>query len=574
VSLTRRLLLSYLAIIAVTGVVLTVAADRMLRSRLTEEATLILEREARYFATLADHAGTGALDSLVHALRAVTDRRLTVVDRRGAVIADSDFRLDQLATLENHAGRPEIRAALDGGVGTDLRVSASTGQAELKVAVPYRGGVVRVSTALPRVNAVVDRAQGAVLLGAIVAVMGAAVLAVGFAGSVARPLVRLRDAAQAIARGERPHLDTRGRSEVGELARALRTVDENLSGRLADLERERSEMAALIGAMVEGVVACDAAGAVTTMNPAARRFLGLSAQEPLPPVGELFRHRGAREAAASALAGTHTEGIGAEVNGRDVLLSAHPLPGGGALFVLHDVTTLRRLETVRRDFVANVSHELKTPLTVLRGYAETLQGDDPPPDVRREFIAAMLGNARRMQRLIDDLLDLSRIESGGWAPHPQRVALAPAAQETWQSLAGSGNTAALTFEVRLAPDAAEVTVDPEALRQILGNVLDNAARYTPPGGRVEVRSERLTEGVRLDVVDTGPGIASEHLPRVFERFYRVDPARSRELGGTGLGLSIVKHLVEAHGGRVEAVSALGQGTTIRILLPTGDVPTT
>jgi signal transduction histidine kinase len=569
VRLTRRLLLSYLLVIGATVLVLTIAADRLLRSRLVDEAGVQLEREARLLAFVADRYDGPGLDSVVRRLAGATGHRLTVVDRQGHVIADSDFPFNQLEALENHATRPEFRAALAGRTGSDLRLSVSTGRQELKVAVPFTRGAVRISSPLPQVDAVIDRAQGAVLVGAMFAVLAAALLAYGFARNVSQPLVRLRDAAQAIARGERPALDTRGRSEVGELARALRTVDENLNTRLGDLERERSEMAALIGSMVEGVVACDARGTVTMLNPAARSLLGLGPDDVAPPAGELFRHRAARGAVEAALAGQAAEGIEAELGQRTVLLSAHALAHGGAVFVVHDVTALKRLETVRRDFVANVSHELRTPLTVLRGYAETLQKDDPSPDVRAQFVATMVANASRMQQLVDDLLDLSRIESGTWQPRPSRVELEPLVREAWQSLldAARGNAASLGFATAIAPDAAEAWADPEALREILANLLDNAARYTPSGGRVDVRAAREGRGVRIEVTDTGPGIPGEHLSRIFERFYRVDPARSRELGGTGLGLSIVRHLVEAHGGRVEALSALGSGTTIRIHLP-------
>jgi signal transduction histidine kinase len=227
------------------------------------------------------------------------------------------------------------------------------------------------------------------------------------------------------------------------------------------------------------------------------------------------------------------------------------------------------MEAARRDFVANVSHELKTPLTVVRGYAETLLGDEPPQDVRRGFLTSILANATRMQRLVDDLLDLSRIESGAWTPHPERVGLRAVAEQAWADADRSGGGRELTFAIEIPEDAAEVDADSQALRQILGNVLENAARYTPAGGSVAVRSRRLSGAVVIEVSDTGPGIPGEHLPRIFERFYRADAARSRELGGTGLGLAIVKHLVEAHGGSVEAESRLGTGTTIRIRLPRG-----
>ncbi len=566
-KLTRRLLLSYLAIIGVTGGVLTVAADRELRERLVDETALALEREALYLAAAAGTRGAAGLDSLVHRLGRTTGRRLTVIGRDGRVIADSDFRASQLAALENHADRPEVRDALAGRTGTDLRLSASTGRLELKVAVPFAGGAVRVSSPLPQVEEVVGRAEGALAIGAMVAVLVAALLAIGFAVNVARPLVRLRDAAQAITRGERPAIDVRGRSEVGDLARALKGLDERLGARLSDLERERSEMAALIGSMVEGVVACDERGRVTTMNPAARRLLGLGETDPAPPAGELFRARAAREAVAEALGGRTAAGIEADLDHCTVLLSAHHLAPGGAVIVIHDITALKRLEAVRRDFVANVSHELKTPLTVVRGYAETLLADDTPAEVRGGFLRSILDNAHRMHRLIDDLLDLSRIESRAWQPEPADVALEPLVREVWTALADSGNAAAIVFGVAIGAGADRVRADPEAVRQILTNVLDNAARYTPAGGRVSVRATRADGSVRLEVADTGPGIPSEHLPRIFERFYRVDPARSRELGGTGLGLAIVKHLVEAHGGRVEALSALGDGTTIRLVLP-------
>jgi signal transduction histidine kinase len=566
-TLTRKLLASYLAIAAVAGGVLVLAADRALRHRLTAEARLELEREAQLLTAVAAGADRGGLDSLVHRLGGETGRRLTVINRRGVVIADSDFPADQLGTLENHATRPEFAAALGGHTGSDLRRSVSTGHWELKVAVPYRDGAVRVSSPLPQVDALVRRAQGAVLLGAGVALAVGILLAAGFSAGVARPLVQLRDAAQAIARGEHPPIDARGRDEVGDLARALRTVDENLTTRLAELEHERAETAALIGSMVEAVIACDARGEVVTVNPAARELFGLAEAAVIPPVRELFRQRAALEAVEAALAGRTATAVEVALDRRTVLLSGRALAGGGAVFVLHDVTDLKRLENVRRDFVANVSHELKTPLTVVRGYAETLLKDEPAPDVRRGFLETMLANARRMQQLIDDLLDLSRIESGAWRPEPAEVALEPLVAEVWAALRERAEAAGLTFRTAVAPEAATVRADPEALRQVLSNLLDNAVHYTGAGGSIEVRAARDAAAVRIEVADTGVGIPGEHLPRIFERFYRVDPARSRELGGTGLGLAIVKHVVEAHGGRALAESRLGAGTTIRIEFP-------
>ena len=564
-TLPRKLFASYVLLVAASTVTLILAADHSLRGRLLREATTEVTRETAFLARAVEGRRGAELDAIVHRLGRETGRRVTVIDTTGLVIADSDFPHDELATLENHATRPEFRIALRGGTGTDLRHSVSTGRWELKVAMPVTGGAARVSTPLPQVDAVVADAQNAVLLGGLLALAVGAALAFGFTRSVARPLLRLREAAQAFAHGTASTIDTRGRDEVGDLARALRTLQDNLARRVGDLERERAEMTALISSMVEGVVALDAAGTVTTLNPAARELLQLAPGAPAPPGLELFRQRQGHDLVERSLAGGASAGLEIEVDGRTVLLSGHPLPAGGAVLVLHDITGLKKLEAVRRDFVANVSHELKTPLTVIRGYAETLLADETPADVRKSFVEKVLANARRMQQLVDDLLDLSRIESGAWAPRPERLELAPLVQEIWASLKPRAD--ALAFRTELAANADAITADAAGARQILLNILDNCVRYTPPGGSVTVRSTRAADGVVLEISDTGAGIPGEHLPRIFERFYRVDPARSRELGGTGLGLAIVKHLVEAHGGRVGAASALSSGTTIRVVFP-------
>jgi signal transduction histidine kinase len=231
-----------------------------------------------------------------------------------------------------------------------------------------------------------------------------------------------------------------------------------------------------------------------------------------------------------------------------------------------DLTTRRRLETIRRDFVANVSHELKTPLTVINGFAETLLEPDIEGAQRRQFVGTIQSNVQRMQRIVDDLLDLSRYESGGWAPNPASVDLRAAAAEVLALVHNEAERKRLELCTDIAAGAERANADPTALRQILQNLVENAARYTP-AGRVTVFSHRADRGVVVGVRDTGIGIPGEHLPRIFERFYRVDPGRSREGGGTGLGLAIVKHLAEAHGGSVRATSTVGAGTEIAVFFP-------
>jgi signal transduction histidine kinase len=224
---------------------------------------------------------------------------------------------------------------------------------------------------------------------------------------------------------------------------------------------------------------------------------------------------------------------------------------------------------VRRDFVANVSHELKTPLTAIAGYAETLVAEAAPESQAAQFAATIVAHARRMQRLVEDLLDLSRIESGGWQPEPTSIDVASAAHDAWLPFEARAAASGVTFAVQVAAGANRMTADVDGLRQVLTNLFDNALRHMPRGGRLVVSAAPLTGdgGVTLAISDTGTGIPEEHLPRIFERFYRVDPSRSREQGGTGLGLAIVKHLVEAHGGRASAESVLSRGTTIRLVFP-------
>jgi two-component system, OmpR family, phosphate regulon sensor histidine kinase PhoR len=252
---------------------------------------------------------------------------------------------------------------------------------------------------------------------------------------------------------------------------------------------------------------------------------------------------------------------------RTMLLPVRPLPDGGAVLAVMDLTARRRLETIRRDFVANVSHELKTPLTIIRGFAETLRGGDLLDEDRVRFLDTIESNTRRMQRIVDDLLDLSRYESESWRPDVQTNDLADVVGDVFTTVRGAADAKGITLEFAAAADARSVDADPTALRQVIGNLVENAIRYTSRG-RITVRAERVSNGgARIRVSDTGSGIAPEHLVRIFERFYRVDTGRSRGEGGTGLGLAIVRHLVEAHAGEVHAESIVGQGTTITVTFP-------
>ena len=571
-TLLGRLVSGTILVLILTIGVLVWAAEGTLRRDLEHDLAAGLEREARLIATALPADGPGAR-AAVHRFSRENGHRITIIDTLGHVLAESGVPDASVSSMENHLHRPEVQAALAGGVGTDIRMSATFGVTHLYVAVAGGPGVVRVAAPYDQVEATVHRAQAAVVWAALLA-LGAGLLLALIAGrSIARPLTEITQAANAIAAGRPPRFPHSGIPDVDALVSALREMHGQLNDRFEQLRHEQAETAAVIESMVEGVVAADARGRVVTANAALRRLLGYRDDEALPELAQLFRAKAARDVVDAVLRGEAIDGREVELEGRTLLATARPLPQGGAVLVFHDLTALRRLEVVRRDFVANVSHELKTPLTSISGYAETLVHDKPDAATAERFLEVILGNARRMQRLVDSLLDLSRIESGSWRPTVQPVDVGIAARETWAGLAARAAAAGIGFEFDAEPGrTTTIDADADALRQVLTNLFDNALRYTPQGGRVSCRLRRAAGGNVVSVTDNGTGIAGEHLSRVFERFYRADPSRSRDEGGTGLGLSIVKHLVEGHGGRVWAESGLGTGTTIFVLLPDAATP--
>ena len=332
--------------------------------------------------------------------------------------------------------------------------------------------------------------------------------------------------------------------------------------RMEASEREAADLRSLFDGLEEGWAFISGDGLVNFCNPAFERWAG----HPVSPgieVGRLFESARITDALTKAKAGQYvTDEV--ELGDQIVLLSAQP-HRSGALLMLQGLTDERQLDAIRRDFVANVSHELKTPLTSVFGFAEALFETELPPDQVKDFADRILVNATRMRHLVNDLLDLSLVESGRWKPNPELVSVREVALEVWGTLPSETGSKRAEIAFKSGPD--EVYVDPEAIRQILANLLDNAARYGSGDVPIEISTRPDGDFIRVEVKDHGPGIASIHLERVFERFYRVDPARSRQQGGTGLGLAIVKHFVAVHGGEVGVESELGQGTSMWFTLP-------
>jgi two-component system phosphate regulon sensor histidine kinase PhoR len=366
-----------------------------------------------------------------------------------------------------------------------------------------------------------------------------------------------------------------GKDEVAELGNALDQLAASLAGALDELRGERDLLSRVLDGMKEGVLLLDGDGRVVLANPALREMVllpqDLAGKLPLEVIRNAELKRLLDEAAGASASVSGEIELG-DLKPRRLLLHAASLSDerGGLLAVFVDVTELRRLELIRRDFVANVSHELRTPVATIRSAAETLRrAADAGPEATAEFIAIIERQAERLQRLVEDLLDLSRIESRQFKLKQESVFLDQVTEHVLATFRERAEQRRVKLGSAIAAGV-QVRADARALEQVLNNLVENAVKYGSEGGAVTVRASQDGRMVRVDVADTGPGIEAAHLPRLFERFYRVDAGRSRELGGTGLGLSIVKHLVEAMGGRIEVESAPGRGTTFTVTVPRAD----
>jgi two-component system phosphate regulon sensor histidine kinase PhoR len=425
-----------------------------------------------------------------------------------------------------------------------------------------------------------SRLRGVLLVGgaAVVAVLGSLFLSRRLARRLSRSVDALIGVADKLGEGASgQHIFTEGHDEIDELGRSFNRMSERLDARIATLEEDRQQLRTILSGMVEGVVALDAAQRILYVNERATELLGLPWQTPVGRrLWEVVRQRSLLDVVQRALDSSEPQrdeldwtGAGA----RSLTIHAARLPGlppRGAVLVLHDTTELRRLERLRQEFVANVSHELKTPLSVIKACVETLlDGAMDEPHIRTQFLEQVASQSDRLHTLILDLLSLARIESGEQMFDFQPVPLAEVVQACMDRHRPRADAKRQLLEA--VPPAGELPLtawaDEEAVEQILDNLLDNAVKYTPEGGRVSVSWRRDDEQVCLEVADTGIGIPPADLPHIFERFYRVHKARSRELGGTGLGLSIVKHLAQAMHGSVRAASQPGQGTTFTVCLP-------
>ncbi|QDT32915.1 Alkaline phosphatase synthesis sensor protein PhoR [Thalassoglobus polymorphus] len=550
------------------------------QQRLHDSAVILRSRMADSF----EKGQTAELQQTLVQLGKQNGTRLTLVTEDGTVIGDS---AESPEVMDNHNNREELRLARTSGFGVSQRQSPTLDLPMLNYALRVDQGeqvvgFVRVSMTVKALNAQVDSVQRLIWVTAMTVSIVALVLTYFVVGRLIRPLILLTQSAEAIADGDlRQQVVIPSRDELGALAGAFNLMSQKLSMQIDELHQKSAELAknserleTVLGGMVEGVIAVDGDERVLFVNQAANSLLEISTPEIVGrPIWEAVRNPAIQKVVKSALESKGQENIELEIPRSEAIVSllAAQLPGDpcpGVVLVFHDVTDLRRLENIRQEFVSNVSHELKTPLTSIQAYAETLlSGAIDDPDHNRKFLKGIEEQATRLHALILDLLRISRIESGADTFEVSTVPLVETVELCIREHAAICNTKSIQLSMQTHTGEIYVLADPEGLQTILNNLIDNAINYTPSGGQVSVDWAVQNSMVSIKVKDTGIGIPKDHQKRVFERFYRVDKARSREMGGTGLGLSIVKHLAQEFGGEAEVNSEPGQGSTFTVRLP-------
>jgi two-component system phosphate regulon sensor histidine kinase PhoR len=520
------------------------------------------------------------LNAICKLMGEAVQTRVTIVAPSGRVIADSFARV---ATMENHGNRPEIKTAFSGRQGMAIRFSRTLDQNMMYIALPVEGpegilAVIRTAVPLTAIEKNIQSTRNKVLLFLVFTVIAAAGVCWYMTRKIIHPLEEIQKGAQAFARGDLSNrLPVPDTEELSKVARAMNQMAENLTHQIQEaLDRQR-ELEAVHASMQEGVIAIDNQEKIITINEAAAQIFNFPASElKNKSVLEVARNYDLQTFIHTALSTQEPVEDDIRIHqDKEHILNVHSSALWdsrdrriGTLIILHDITRIRRLEKMHKDFAANVSHELKTPLTTLKGFIETLQAmPDSTPEDRSGFLKILEKNVNRMIELVNDLLALShleRLEGTGIRFAENRLSdLIQSAVTTCGPLAE-----AKQIQIRMAcPEDLAVRVDPVLMEQAIANLVENAVKYSPENARVDIVARNPGTDVEIDVIDSGAGIAAEHLPKIFNRFYRVDKGRSRQEGGTGLGLAIVKHIVQYHNGQITVSSVKGKGTTFHIRLP-------
>src|ERR1039457_4466700 len=558
----------FLLVIGATAITLQLTVHKVWERTLREQIERNLKQKTLMFAHRVEADREHSLADITSQEGQAAGARATVIDPTGKVLADSEA---DPGSMENHAHRREFVSALGGEVGVDERKSQTLGVPFLYVAAPVSGGAVRLAYPLPEME-ITDRPLGVALFwGSLSAFVFAVMVAAVACHYVGRRLQRIVNFAERVASGDlTARIASTSTDEIGKVAAALDKTTLRVEESYARLQTSQRELETLLNSMQDAVIAVDVEGRVQWANRGMNRLLLRaprlnaplidSVRDPdfLAAIQEAAREQVVTSARSNTIA-----------SGRTFDVTAAPMPGGGAVAVLRDLTETERMEKSRRDFIANVSHELRTPLTSIQGYTETLLDSPLADNHLREFLEIIRKNSARMSRLTEDLLTLARVESGEHRFDMQRVSVDELLRDALESFREVARSYGVELAIENAVPDGHVNADREAIHQIFSNLIENAFKYAASGKKVILgarAAESGTEFVECFVRDFGPGISSEHLPRLFERFYRVDKARSRESGGTGLGLAIAKHIVLAHGGTIRAESELNHGSSFLFTL--------
>jgi two-component system, OmpR family, phosphate regulon sensor histidine kinase PhoR len=586
-SMRWKLLLSHLLVLVVMGGGLYGWLSIKLGEYMTEETRAGLISEARLARlTAAREIGVLRRDApaMADAVARETRARVTFISLSGEVLGDSDVKAKDLRELDNHLGRPEVQEALKSGQGGAIRHSATIRTPMLYVALPFHdaggeGGVLRLALPLSSLQKTKSSLHSILFISLACALLVSLILSYILSNVTSQSLRTMARIAAQIGHGEfGRRVPVMGRDEVGELAGGRNDMAARIEGELKSVAAEKNRLDTILRGMGEGVMVTDSRGVITLVNPAFRALIDLREDVEGKPLIDITRHPSLHEA-FKKLIETKTEHLEEFIlplnGGKTVQTHWVPLMEMekllGVVAVFHDISDLKRLEKIRRDFVANVSHELRTPVTVIKGYAETLLDGvlSTDPDRAAVFLEKIHCHAGRLATLICDLLTLSELESGVHPPEAAPVAIGAVVDHVCALLEERALSKKISIVQPTGYDTMKALADRDKLEQVLVNLLDNAIKYTPENGSIVISALESEGMVTIAVSDTGIGIPEKDLPRIFERFYRVDPARSREQGGTGLGLAIVKHIVQLYGGSISVESRPGSGSTFSFTLKKG-----
>lgn len=566
-----KLLAVFLIVIAATAAVLYVVIGKAWEASLRSEIERNLTQKTLLFAHRVETDKNHPLAEIAAQEGQSAGARATIIDASGRVLADSQSNPD---AMENHSHRKEFVAALKGQTGESERRSATIGIPFLYVAAPIAGGAVRLAYPLSDVEAVQAQVRHHLLWGSLFASLIALLIAAAASVWTSRRLQHIVDVAARIESGDlRARVNDRPMDEIGRVAAAIDKTARQIELSFAAVRSSQHQLETLLNSMQDAVIAVSSDGLVRWANHPMDQLVPQRTRLNAPVV-ETIRDP---DFLAAVQAATITKEVKngratSIVPGRAFEVTAAPLPDGGVVAVLRDLTETERVEKTRRDFIANVSHELRTPLTSIQGYTETLLDTiSENSNSSREFLEIIRKNSLRMSRLTEDLLTLARVESGETrfeTEHIPPLELLNDAEQSFREIARTQGVDLKIVDSQALESLPPVLADREAIHQVFANLIDNAMKYGRSGARIELGARAAQRGVEFYVRDFGAGISSEHLPRLFERFYRVDKARSRESGGTGLGLAIAKHIMRAHSGSIRAESEIARGSTFLFTLPT------